>query len=176
MTIMKTNKRYSNATITKRVDHEAGRHRTPRAAAEPATCIRCGAVYAERRWTLADTPKKVGKPKHWHPADKVLCPACKQQQEGIPSGFVYLDGAFLLAHRDEIERLLHNEAERGAVDNPLAKIMNLNTDEKGRLTVTTTTEHLAARLGRALEKAFDGEVRFDFSHENKLARVYWHRD
>lgn len=173
---MKTSKQYSNATFTKRVDHEAGRHRTPRAPAEPATCIQCGAVYSDRRWTLADTPKKVGKHKHYHPADKVLCPACKQQQEGVPCGFVSLDGAFLSAHRDEIERLLYKEMERAAVDNPLARIMNLEADAKGRLIVTTTTEHLAERLGKALEKAFDGEIRFDFSHENKLARVYWKRD
>ena len=45
-----------------------------------------------------------------------------------------------------------------------------------RLTVTTTTEHLAQRLGRALEKAFSGDVLYDFSHENKLARVKWRRE
>ena len=44
-----------------------------------------------------------------------------------------------------------------------------------RLLVTTTTEHLAIRLGQALEKAFDGKVLFGFSHENKLAHVWWHR-
>jgi hypothetical protein len=49
-------------------------------------------------------------------------------------------------------------------------------DESERLVISTTTEHLAQRLGHALEKAFDGEVRYHFSHENKLARVYWHRD
>ena len=148
----------------------------PRAPAEPARCIRCGAVYADRRWTLADAPRKSGKQKHWRPMENVLCPACKQQQEGVPSGFVYLDGAYLTAHQHDIEQLLHNEAERAAVDNPLARIMNVEADEQGRLTVTTTTEHLAERLGRALEKAFDGDIRFDFSHENKLARVYWRRD
>ena len=173
---MRTSKRYSNATITKRVDHEAGRHRTPRALAEPATCTRCGAIYCERRWRSATIARESGKPKPWRPANYVLCPACKQQQEGLPSGFVYLDGAFLAAHREEVERLLRNETERAAANNPLARIMSLLPDKKGRLTVTTTTEHLAERLGRALERAFDGEVRFDFSHENKLARVYWHRD
>ena len=54
--------------------------------------------------------------------------------------------------------------------------MGREMDEKGRLVITTTTEHLAQRLGHALEKAFGGEVRYDFSHENKLARVYWQRD
>jgi hypothetical protein len=42
--------------------------------------------------------------------------------------------------------------------------------------LSTTTEHLAQRLGHALEKAFDGKVDYDFSHENKLARVTWRRD
>ena len=29
------------------------------------------------------------------------------------------------------------------------------------------------RIGRAVGRAFDGDVRYDFSHENKLARVHW---
>jgi hypothetical protein len=49
-------------------------------------------------------------------------------------------------------------------------------DEKGRLMLATTTEHLAQRLGRSMHKAFKGEVRYDFSHENKLAHVYWSRN
>jgi hypothetical protein len=31
-------------------------------------------------------------------------------------------------------------------------------------------------LGDALEKAFGGDTHYDFSHENKLARVNWQRD
>ena len=95
---------------------------------------------------------------------------------GVPGGFVHLDGAFVALHHDEIERLLLNEAERTAEDNPLARIMEWGKDEKGRLMISTTTEHLAQRLGHALKKAYDGEVRYDFSHENKLAHVWWHRD
>jgi len=174
---MRSGKRYSNATFSKRVDHEAGRHHTPRAPAEPALCRLCGAVYAERRWKSAGAPKtEATKHKRWHPAAIVLCPACKQKQEGLPAGFVYVSGDFLTSHRDEIERLLDKEAERTAADNPLAQIMGRETDENGRLVITTTTEHLAKRLGQALEKAYGGDVRYDFSHENKLARVYWQRD
>ena len=40
---MHNNKPYTNATFTKRVDHEAGRHRPPRALREPAVCEECGA-------------------------------------------------------------------------------------------------------------------------------------
>jgi hypothetical protein len=174
---MRSHKRYSNVTISKRVDHEAGRHRGPGARSEPAKCSTCGAVYADRRWTLAGTPqKKKGKHKRWHPQTITLCPACKKKREGLAAGFVYVSGDFLPAHRDEIEHLFGEEARRAAVDNPLARIMKLETDESGQLVVSTTTEHLAQRLGHALEKAFQGEVRYDFSHENKLARVYWRRD
>ncbi|NBO65264.1 MAG: ATPase, partial [Acidobacteria bacterium] len=62
------------------------------------------------------------------------------------------------------------------VDNPLGRIMALERDEDGDIIVQTTTEHLAQRLGHALEKAYDGEIRYDFSHENKLAHVWWRRD
>lgn len=80
-----------------------------------------------------------------------------------------------MKHRGDIGALLRNEAERDAQDNPLARIMGWE-DAEDQLVVKTTTEHLAQRLGHALEKAFDGKVRYDFSHENKLARVYWERN
>jgi len=175
-TVMRSNKRYTNTTFTRRVDHEAGRHHTRRAAKEPAVCASCGAVYANRRWTNADAERGIHESKRWHPARITACPACVRVHGGAPSGYVYLEGAFLRMHRDDIERLLRNEAERAAEDNPLARIMLWKEDGDGKLTLSTTTEHLAQRLGHALEKAFDGKVEYDFSHENKLARVTWRRD
>jgi hypothetical protein len=173
---MRINKRYTNQTFTKRVDHEAGRHRTWRALAEPAVCADCGDVYADRRWSKPDAARKSAKHPRWRLGQTVICPACERQRDGVPSGHVHLAGAFLTSHRDDIERLLRNEARRAAEGNPLARIMSWGKDEQGRLTVTTTTEHLAQRLGRALEKAYKGEVRYAFSHENKLAHVYWQRE
>ena len=106
----------------------------------------------------------------------IVCPACEQKRSGEPRGFVYLEGDFFIAHHEEIEQLLRNEAERAAEDNPLARIMDWKRGEDPNLTVTTTTEHLAQRLGHALEKAFGGATNYDFSHENKLARVSWQRE
>jgi hypothetical protein len=117
-----------------------------------------------------------GRPERNRPAQITVCPACKQKRESIPAGFVHLDGTFLADHLVEIKRLLKNEADRAALDNPLGRIMQYDEGQSGRITITTTTEHLAERLGQALEKAFGGKVRYDFSHENKLARVYWRRD
>jgi hypothetical protein len=173
---MKSKKKYTNATFTKRVDHEAGRHHTLRAISEPATCEDCGAVHADRRWTAANKEAVNDKRKGWRPSQLTVCPACKQIRASEPRGFVYLDGDFFVSHHEEIEQLLTNEAERAAEDNPLARIMELKRGNDHRLTVSTTTEHLAQRLGHALEKAFGGKVQYDFSHENKLARVNWWRE
>ena len=173
---MRSKKPYTNATFTKRVDHEAGRHRPSKALSEPAVCEACGAVYANRRWTAADSRSEDNERKHWRPAQMIVCPACTQQRSGEPRGFVFLDGAFFVAHHEEIEQLLRNESERAAEDNPLARIMEWKRDDSHKLTVTTTTEHLAQRLGNALEKAYGGNTHYDFSHENKLARVNWQRE
>lgn len=172
---MRSRKPYTNATFTHRVDHEAGRHRPARAPAEPRVCGTCGAVYRNRRWG----PAAAGSPplsSSGAPAAVVTCPGCRRVAAHAASGFLYLTGAFLTAHRDEIERLVTAEADRAREDNPTARIIAWEAMPEGPLVVTTTTEHLAERLGHALEKAYDGDVRFDFSHENKLARVYWHRD
>jgi hypothetical protein len=112
----------------------------------------------------------------WHPSVRILCPACKQIEEGVPAGFVYLDGNFLAEHGEDLQRLLRNEAKRAEEDNPLARILKIDNRDSERLTVETTTEHLAQRLGHALEKAYGGDVHYGFSHENKIARVWWHRD
>lgn len=172
---MQTQKHYTNQTFTRRVDHEAGRHRTRRALPEPAVCEVCGDVYADRRWSKPGAEGNRRKHADFRAAHLIVCPACQRQRDGVPGGFVYLKGDFVTAHREEIKRLLRNEAERTAQDNPLARIMEWQPGQKALLTVTTTTEHLAQRLGHALEKAYGGKVRYDFSHENKLARVWWQR-
>lgn len=168
---MNGKKPFTNTTFTKRVDHEAGRHRPSRSPKEPRICSDCGAVFVNRRWRPAGSAAADSRP-----ADMTVCPACKQRRAGEPRGFVFLDGAFFLGHQREIQQLLRNEAERAAEDNPLARILQYKEGEEHQLTVSTTTEHLAQRLGHALEKAFGGSVHYDFSHENKLARVSWRRE
>ena len=133
-------------------------------------------MYANRRWTAANSDSGSEQHKHWRPAQKTICSACEQKHSGEARGFVYLDGDFFISHQEEIEQLLNNEAERAAEDNPLARIMELKRGDGHQLTVSTTTEHLAQRLGHALEKAFGDKTNYDFSHENKLARVNWLRE
>lgn len=172
---MRNSRPFTSATFTKRVDHDAGRHRTVRAPSEPLVCESCGSVYFKRRWIAYDDVPRNGKQINWPSAKTTTCPACKQTRANTRGGYVHLNGAFLEEHRDEIENLLSNEAERASHDNPMGRIISWERGAQ-KLIVTTTTEHLAKRLGQALSKAFDGEVNYDFSHENKLARVHWRRD
>lgn len=168
---MRSGKRYTNLNFTKRVDHENGF--TPdRRESEPAVCEECGAVYTKGRWTK-DAPAAVRFEKD--ELQKRPCPACRQIKNGVPSGFVYIEGDFFAAHREEIENLLKNEEKKISLTNPLARIMDWKRAPRP-LTVTTTTGHLAQHLGRSLNRAYGGDVEYDFSHENKLARVYWRRD
>jgi hypothetical protein len=173
---MPAKRKYTNATFTKRVDHEAGRHRPARAMSEHSVCGECGAVYENRRWTRESAEPATDRDERWRHAQITVCPACVQIRIGEPRGFVYLDGAFFDAHVEEIQQLLLNESKRAAEDNPLARIMDWKRGDGHKVTISTTTEHLAQRLGHAVEKAFGGTADYDFSHENKLARVTWQRD
>lgn len=139
---------------------------------QPAICAECKAVRADNRWTLSPAARK----RIHERLPVTLCPACKRKRDGVPGGYLYLDGQFLLSHREEIERLLRNEAERAAVENALDRIMRFDGRDEELLTVTTTTEQMAMRLGHAVERAYGGMVRCGFSHDKEYARVWWHRD
>lgn len=172
---MRSNKRYSNQTFTKRVDHEGGAKRGTRTPAGQKVCSECGAAYIGRRWLSNEDAIASGKFKA-AVATTIICPACKQIKEGIAGGYLDLSGGFLEKHREDIRSLLQNEEARAIEDNPLSRIIKWIENGKTSAKIETTTEHLAQRFGHALKKAFDGEVNYDFSHENKVARVSWHRD
>lgn len=170
---MRTSKRWTNVTFTRRVDRAAGRRRADAALAGRPVCAGCGAVNLKRRWvrgTLA-TQNAHGPAGNGH----TLCPACRLEHEGRFAGEVRVTGTFLSGHRAEIEQLVRNEARRAADDNPLARIVRLDRLKNG-LRVRTSTEHLAQRIGHALHKAMRGNVVYRFSHENKFAHVLWSRD
>jgi hypothetical protein len=173
---MTSSKPYTNATFTRRVDHDGGRHHTPRSQPEPAICEVCNAYYSHRRWQFAKPAHESDKPHSWKEVHRTVCPACRQEAHGEPRGFLYVSGDFVATHHGDIARLLFNESDRAAEDNPLARILSFESLERDTITVTTTTEHLVQRLGHALNKAYGGEVHYGFGHEDKLTRVTWHRD
>ncbi|HUL72183.1 MAG TPA: hypothetical protein VLT86_03730 [Vicinamibacterales bacterium] len=170
---MRTHKPYTNVTFTRRVDYDGGRKRAPRAAGGVLICPECGAVYAKGRWTTASDPRTR---RLAAVAGRRLCRACQMADRHQTRGYLSLRGGFLAKHEPEIEVLLENEAARAAEDNPLGRILDWDRSIPGVLTVSTSTEHLVERLGRAVHRAFGGEIDYGFSHANKFAHAYWVRD
>ena len=87
---------------------------------------------------------------------------------------VTLAGDYLLAHENEIlDAVKHIEA-RSRLKNPLGRIMEIS-QEKAIVTIATTEDKLAQKLGREIYKAHKGELHYQWSHDQDLVRVNWRR-
>lgn len=140
---------------------------------ENSVCKNCGSVYTAERWYL----------KGQVPVDKVFhsvacmttCPACRKQTDRVPGGVVTLKGDFLSDHSEEILNLIRNESVKAQSGNPLERIMDMQS-AAGEMVITTTNEKLAQRIGRAIHKAYSGEIDYKFGEDTKQARVNWRRE
>ena len=143
----------------------------PRGASRSVSvCESCHAVYRNKRW-YAEGGVAV-----MTDVRTTVCPACLKIRDNFPGGIVTLRGAYVLPHKDDLMQLIRKEESRAHGLNPLERIMSVKENGFGSLVVSTTNEKLAQRIGRAVRKAFHGEVTYQFSHDNKLARVEWVRE
>ncbi len=139
---------------------------------EIAVCARCHAIYQRRHWFFDE--ELFTRSAAAAATRQVTCPACQKIDDNYPEGEVVLRGDFLGTHRDEIMNLVSNEEERAKGLNPLERIVRI-MDSNGSVTITTTNEKLAQRIGRALQKAYQGEVSYRWSEDTKYLRVDWVR-
>jgi len=93
----------------------------------------------------------------------------------LPHGYVHIPGASARGYWSELEWLLRREEARAHRDSPAARILACDDDGSGGLLVATTTEHLAHRLGRSLQKTLGGEVHHGFGNCSRVAFVWWRR-
>ena len=133
-----------------------------------ARCPGCGASYREGRWTWRSAPAD---------AYPQTCPACERAAARDPAGVVRVEGAFAAAHRDELIALVRSVEERERSDHPLKRVMRLQ-ERKNGFVAETTDAKLARSLGRALRKAYAGELEEPptTAEEGSLVRVRWVRD
>jgi hypothetical protein len=153
--------------------HAAGRPRRIYEEAPPKLsgtvgCPRCGASYHNGRWTRKATPADA----HEH-----VCPACRRIEDDYPAGVIHVGGDFAAAHRDEIVGLMRNIEQQEAAEHPLKRIMAVSDEGRG-FAVTATDAKLVESFGRALKKAYAGELEQPgtTSEKENLVRVRWHRD
>lgn len=132
---------------------------------EPTACPECHAVFQEGRWAWADVPPR---------ANQELCPACQRVNDRVPAGFLSLSGEFFQAHKEEIINLIRNKEESEKAQHPLKRIMAIEEQEKE--TVITFTEiHLPRGIGEAVNRAYEGELDYQYTDEANILRVRWHR-
>ena len=137
-----------------------------------AVCTKCHSVLQKKRWTIND--ELYIKKASMKGTVKVHCPACKKMKDRFPGGILKLGGNFLREHRDEIMKLVKNEEQRARGFNPLERIIGVSDIESG-IEITTTNEKLAQRLGKSLQRSFQGKVVYKWSSGTKLLRAEWNR-
>jgi hypothetical protein len=157
--------------------HPAARQPRParRVPPRPATklaavtaCPKCGASYRAGRWTWRPAPAD---------AAERLCPACQRAADRYPAGVLSVEGAFAAAHRDDLIGLVRNVEERESSTHPLKRVMAIRKKKDG-FVAETTDGKLAQALGRALKKAYAGQLEHPPTTADKgnLVRVRWRRD
>ena len=142
------------------------------AGQEAAVCQECHALYQGKRWSFDE--KLYGKLEGGGKVRQVVCPTCRKIKDHYVEGYLTLSGEFLTQHREELVTLLENEAAKvgnRSVDDRIIQMV----PEKDKLVVETTTDKLAQHLGRAIYKAYKGDLNFRWSEGNKFVRVYWTR-
>jgi NMD protein affecting ribosome stability and mRNA decay len=153
--------RESAANKPRRGDPYAPKVKLP----EPSVCKKCGLSYRRGRWVRGRGAAQ---------ANPVVCPACRRIADRYPAGVVKLSGAYLRAHREEIENLVRSVEAREQRNHPLKRVMGIRAT-RGGLEVTTTDAKLAQGIGAALRRAHHGELESDWSAVENVMRVSWKR-
>lgn len=135
-------------------------------------CPKCKSVFKDKRWFIDESLAEELLEAENVP--KLLCPGCRKVQEKFAMGYLYLSGKFWETHKEDIMKLIQNEYEKARGLNPLHQIINIYDEEEATV-IETTTDHLAERFGRAIYRAYKGDLEFKWSKGEKLVRVYWNR-
>jgi len=135
---------------------------------DDTVCPDCGAVFLKGKWTW-------GKPLRREDVSSMLCPACQQIKDDFAGGVLTLSGSFLPAHREDILNRVRNIEEAEKKDHPLQRIMGI-ADRGEEIEIRATSEHLVARMAKALKSDFDGELELSFMPDENFARAHWRRN
>jgi len=144
----------------------------PKEGMEVSYCRKCGLVYRQKRWFI--DPVELEKLKSDPSAGKIVCPACQRMSDNVPGGVVTFSGDYLRLHEEEILELIKNKESRSRMKNPLGRIMEIR-QEGSVLTISTTEDKLAQKLGKDIYKAHKGELHYQWSHGENFVRVDWKR-
>ncbi len=129
-------------------------------------CPKCGLVFLDGKWKKAEKPDEY---------KEILCPACKRIRDGYFGGILNLKSSLLKTKKDEILNLIKNKEESAQVSNPLRRIGKIEEKNDTEMIVYTTFEHLATSIGKALKRAYKGDLIIQYRENEKAARIYWEK-
>lgn len=135
-------------------------------------CRVCHALYLQQRWTRDDTLAALAVEAG---GKEVTCPGCRIVAERNPRGIVTLTGDYWPRHEDEILNLIRNEEARGVANNPIERIIDIRKEDDA-LIIQTTTERLAQKIARSIDKAHQGSLVYHWPDNDHLVRVDWERN
>ena len=127
-------------------------------------CPQCKLVFMDGRWKKAPLPKNY---------TEHLCPACRRIKDGYFGGVLYLESEILKTKKEEILNLIKNKEAMAQIANPLRRIGKIEEKSDDEIIVYTTFEHLATSIGKAIKRAYKGELIIQYKENEKAARVYW---
>lgn len=136
-------------------------------------CPRCHAISEQKRWYLDEERYK--ELEHMPGVEKVLCGGCKRVRDRVYEGEVTLKSPLLVFEKDEALNLIHNTEDEARRENPLSQVASIEVRD-GEIYVLTTTEFLAARIGKEFHKAYGGDLNIDNPPYEKFVRVRWARE
>ncbi len=139
---------------------------------EVSFCRKCGIIYRNKRWYMdaAELERVRSDPA----ATKVVCPSCLRMHDNNPGGVITLSGEYLVRHEVEILDLIKRKEAMYRAKNPLGRIMEINQDGSV-LTIATTEDKLAQKIGRDVYKAHKGDLHYKWSENESFVRVNWAR-
>ncbi|MCW5891239.1 MAG: hypothetical protein KIT14_11895 [bacterium] len=88
-----------------------------------------------------------------------VCPACRQAEREMGQGRIVLEGTFVGANMTPLRARIRNVAARAALGQPERRVVTI-TRCGDALEVITTSQKLAHRIVRELEKAFRGRATY----------------
>jgi hypothetical protein len=151
-------------------------YRSRRKSAGLVRCPVCGSMNARGRWTspsLARPTKQTAAAKK--PLREVKCPACRQIEDRFAQSVVELRGGRWREKRELVENTIRHTERIARVGNDQERV--LWTKDLGEVTkVYVSLPGLARRIGRELEKSFQGVVEYERSTEEPFMRVRWWSD
>ena len=139
-----------------------------RAPEDPSVCDICGSIYTAKTWRRnRPLPAKLINAAAW-----TVCPACKQAKSGEYFGRVLVRGSKAISNLDAIRSRIANVERRAEFTQPERRIVSSKWDG-ATLEVLTTSQKLAHRIARELQKAFGGRARYTWSEQDGALTAIW---